>query len=126
MKYTKLGRSNLTISRLTLGTMTFGPRTTEVEAHRILDQADEMGINLIDTSNDYGNPDWGFTETIIGNWIAKSSKNRDRIVLATKVYQEKPEPRQPNEEAGLSAYKIRKQVCNYMTTHRPAELLFQN
>lgn len=118
MKYTKLGKSNLTISRLTLGTMTFGPRTTEDEAHRILDQAVEMGMNLIDTSNDYGNPDWGLTETIIGNWIAKSPKNRDRIVLATKVYQEKPEPRQPNEEAGLSAYKIRKQVEESLTRLR--------
>lgn len=118
MKYSKLGRSNLTVSRLTLGTMTFGPRTTEDEAHRILDQAVDMGINLIDTSNDYGNPNWGQTEAIIGNWIAKSPANRDRIVLATKVYQEKPEPRLPNEEAGLSAYKIRKQVEESLTRLR--------
>lgn len=110
MDYTELGKANVSISRLTLGTMTFGPRTTEAEAHRILDLAVEMGINLIDTSNDYGNPVWGQTEAIIGRWIAKSSANRDRIVLATKVYQEKPGARLPNEEAGLSAYKIRKQV----------------
>lgn len=110
MQYTKLGKSNLSVSRLALGTMTFGPRTTELEAHRILDQAVDMGINLIDTSNDYGNPNWGQTEEIIGKWIAKSPLNRDRIVLATKVYQEKPLPRLPNEEAGLSAYKVRKQV----------------
>ncbi|GAA6179068.1 MULTISPECIES: aldo/keto reductase [unclassified Shimia] len=115
MQYAKLGKSNLTVSRLTLGTMTFGPRTSESEAHRILDQAVDMGINLIDTSNDYGNPIWGQTETIVGNWIAKSASNRDRIVLATKVFQEKPEPRLPNEEAGLSAYKIRKQVEESLT-----------
>lgn len=118
MNYSKLGKSNLTVSRLTLGTMTFGPRTTEDEAHRILDQAVDLGINLIDTSNDYGNPNWGQTETIIGNWIAKSPANRDRIVLATKVYQEKPEPRLPNEEAGLSAYKIQKQVEESLTRLR--------
>lgn len=110
MRYTKLGRTNLSVSQITLGTMTFGVTTPEKEAHRILDCAVDMGINLIDTSNDYGNPQWGTSETIIGNWLAKNPTKRDQIVLATKVYQEKPPPRQPNEEAGLSAYKINKQV----------------
>lgn len=108
MRYKKLGSTNLLVSQIALGTMTFGKRTPEKEAHRILDQAVEMGINLIDTSNDYAN--WGGSETVIGNWLAKNPSKRDQIVLASKVYQAKPEPRRPNEEAGLSAYKINKQV----------------
>ncbi|BFM49790.1 aldo/keto reductase [Marinomonas sp. THO17] len=110
MYYRKLGRTNLKVSPITLGTMTFGVTATEKESHRILDMALDMGINLIDTSNDYGNPNWGASETIIGNWLAKNPTKRDRIILATKVYQEKPAPHLPNEEAGLSAYKIHKQI----------------
>jgi len=115
MQYKKLGPTNLKVSQITLGTMTFGTTTTEKEAHRILDAALDIGINLIDTSNDYGNPNWGASETIIGNWLAKQPSKRDQIVLATKVYQEKPEPRAVNEEAGLSAYKIRKQIDESLT-----------
>ncbi len=115
MQYNKLGATNLKVSNITLGTMTFGTTTNEKEAHGILDLAVDMGINLIDTSNDYGKPNWGLSETIIGNWLSKNPSKRDRIVLATKVYQEKPEPRRPNEEAGLSAYKIKKQVEESLT-----------
>lgn len=110
MQYEKLGPTNLRVSRIGLGTMTFGVTTTEKEAHRILDQAVELGINLIDTSNDYGKPVWGLSESIIGKWLSNSPAKRDKIVLATKVYQEKPVPRFVNEEAGLSAYKIQKQI----------------
>ena len=66
MHYTRLGASNLRVSRIALGTMTFGFRTSEDEAHAILDRAGDMGINLIDTSFDYGAA-WGETERIIGS-----------------------------------------------------------
>lgn len=110
MKNVRLGASNLRVSRIALGTMAFGPRTSEEEAHRILDAAVDIGITLIDTSCDYGAPNWGQTEAIIGSWLANDPAKRDRIVLATKVYQTKPSPLTPNEEAGFSRYKVRRQV----------------
>ena len=57
MKYTKLGKSNLTVSRVCLGTMHFGNRTTETEAFAIMDRALEIGINFFDTANVYGGVD---------------------------------------------------------------------
>jgi hypothetical protein len=69
MEFTCLGRTGLQVSRLCLGTMNFGPRTSEEEAHAIMDLAHETGINFFDTSNRYGSEP-GETETIIGNWFA--------------------------------------------------------
>jgi aryl-alcohol dehydrogenase-like predicted oxidoreductase len=87
MRYTHLGRSGLTVSRLCLGTMNFGPLTGEEESHRIMDAALEAGINFFDTANVYG---WrrgeGVTERIVGTWFAKGGERRDRTVIATKVY----------------------------------------
>ncbi len=54
MEYTHLGRSGLTVSRLCLGTMNFGPQTTEADSHAIMDAAHEHGINFFDTANVYG------------------------------------------------------------------------
>lgn len=104
MKYTFLGRTGLKVSRLCLGTMNFGPRTSEAEAHRIMDRALELGINFFDTADRYGDPQGSRqTEEIIGRWIAKSGK-RDQVVLATKVFG--PMGPGANDE-GLSAYHIR-------------------
>src|ERR671939_336044 len=87
MEYTQLGRSGLSVSRLCLGTMNFGPVTEEPDAHAIMDRAHEHGINFFDTANVYGwGENRGRTETIIGNWFAKDPANRERTVLATKVY----------------------------------------
>jgi aryl-alcohol dehydrogenase-like predicted oxidoreductase len=110
MKYTKLGRSNLTVSRICLGTMHFAGATPEAEAFRIMDRALELGINLFDTANIYGG--YGGTETIIGNWLQQGNGRRDRIVLATKVYQITADPSIPNEEVGISAYKVRKHAAD--------------
>jgi NDP-hexose C3-ketoreductase / dTDP-4-oxo-2-deoxy-alpha-D-pentos-2-ene 2,3-reductase len=113
MHYTKLGRSNMTVSKICLGTMHFGTYTPEEEAHNIMDQALEMGINFFDTANVYGRSDHcGLTEEIIGRWFQKDSRNRDRVVLATKVYGNMIPSPPPNEEAGLSAYKIRKHAAD--------------
>ena len=87
MKYTHLGRTGLSVSRLVLGTMNFGQHTPEADAHRILDGALDVGINLVDTADMYGGTAGpGTTEEIIGRWFAQGGDRRDRTVLATKVY----------------------------------------
>ena len=87
MDYVHLGRTGLKVSRLCLGTMNFGPQTTEAESFRIMDSALERGINFFDTANVYG---WkkgeGWTEQIVGRWLAQGEGRRDKVVLATKVY----------------------------------------
>lgn len=107
MRYEKLGRSNLEVSRVCLGTMHFGTRTPEDEAFDIMDKAMEMGINFFDTANVYGRPETGLTESIIGRWFAQGGGRRERTVLATKVYGNMVEDPGPNEGGGISAYKIR-------------------
>jgi NDP-hexose C3-ketoreductase / dTDP-4-oxo-2-deoxy-alpha-D-pentos-2-ene 2,3-reductase len=87
MDYTHLGRSGLSVSRLVLGTMNFGPQTEEPDAHRIMDRALEHGINFFDTANTYG---WrkgeGWTEQIVGRWFGQGGGRREKVVLATKLY----------------------------------------
>src|ERR1700732_3905391 len=87
MDYTHLGRSGLSVSRLCLGTMNFGPQATEPDSHTIMDRALEHGINFFDTANVYG---WkkgeGWTEQIVGRWFAQGGGRREKVVLATKVY----------------------------------------
>jgi aryl-alcohol dehydrogenase-like predicted oxidoreductase len=87
MEYRRLGRSGLKVSRFCLGTMNFGPHTTELDSWAMMDRALELGINFFDTADVYG---WklgeGWTEQIIGRWFAQGGSRRDRVVLATKVY----------------------------------------
>ena len=111
MDYTHLGRTGLKVSRLGLGTMNFGDVSDEKASFDIMDAAIDSGINLFDTADVYGGPQkpdiekgYGVSEEIIGRWLAASGK-RDRIVLATKVYQ--PMELGPNDR-GLSAYHIRR------------------
>jgi aryl-alcohol dehydrogenase-like predicted oxidoreductase len=104
MDFTYLGRTGLRVSRLCLGTMNFGPRTSEEDAHAIMDLAHEEGINFFDTANRYGTEP-GETETIIGNWFASGGGRRERTVIATKVYGEMGN--WPNE-GKLSALNIRR------------------
>lgn len=112
MKYTKLGRSGLHVSRLCLGTMNFGVDTDEKDAFRIMDAALDVGINFFDTANIYGwGENAGRTEEIIGRWFAQGGGRREKVVLATKVYGDMHDPTDgPNREAGLSAYKIRRHL----------------
>jgi aryl-alcohol dehydrogenase-like predicted oxidoreductase len=106
MEYTYLGRTGLKVSRLCLGTMNFGPHTTEPDSCAIMDQALELGINFFDTANVYG---WkkgeGVTENIIGRWWAQGGGRREKVVLATKVYGDMGD--WPNESR-LSALHIRR------------------
>lgn len=88
MQKRPLGRTGLQVSRVCLGTMTFGEQNTESEAHAQLDRACERGVDFIDTAELYPIPPkaetHGATERFIGSWMAARG-NRDRIVLATKV-----------------------------------------
>jgi aryl-alcohol dehydrogenase-like predicted oxidoreductase len=87
MDFTQLGRTGLKVSRIVLGTMNFGPHTSVEDSHAIMDAAHEKGINFFDTANGYGRAIYpGRTEEIIGEWFAKSPRNREKTVLATKVY----------------------------------------
>jgi len=86
--------------------MNFGPQTGEEDSYAIMDRALELGINFFDTANVYGGKfGEGVTEQIIGRWFAQGGGRRDKVVLATKVYNRMGE--WPNEQ-GLSAYHIRK------------------
>jgi aryl-alcohol dehydrogenase-like predicted oxidoreductase len=118
MDYAPLGRSGLSVSRLCLGTMNFGPLTTAADSHAIMDRAHELGINFFDTANRYGvassppgqvaNNDQshaGWTEEIIGDWFASGGGRRERTVLATKLYGAMGD--WPNENR-LSALNIRR------------------
>ncbi len=88
MIYTKLGNTGLEVSRICLGTMTFGEQNTEKEAHEQLDYAIDAGINFIDTAELYSVPGrketQGSTERYIGTWL-KDRKDRDKIILASKI-----------------------------------------
>ena len=110
MKYTKLGRSQMLVSKVCLGTMFFGERTPEDESFRILDRCLELGINFIDTANRYGGANnRGGSESIIGRWLAQGGGRRDQVVLATKLYGEmREEQHDPNNAAGFSSIKARR------------------
>ena len=79
MEYRLLPKTELKVSRLSMGTMTFGSQVSEPDAHRMLDRCLEAGINFIDTANLYNQ---GGSEVILGNWL---KPRRDKVILASKV-----------------------------------------
>ena len=112
MQHRQLGRAGVKVSPLCLGTMNFGPQTTEPDSFAIMDKAIAEGVNFFDTADVYG---WkkgeGVTEQIVGRWFAQGDGRREQVVLATKVYgdmdsESKPDP---NKARGLSARKIVRQ-----------------
>ncbi len=108
MDYVQMGRTGLKVSRLCLGTMNFGPKTTEEDSFAIMDKAHDLGINFFDTANVYG---WktgeGITEQIVGRWFAQGGGRREKTVIATKVYGKMGD--WPNQSR-LSALSIRQAV----------------
>ncbi|WP_010227521.1 aldo/keto reductase [Gillisia marina] len=88
MKYTTLPNSDIKVSKICLGSMTWGQQNTEAEGHAQLDYALDQGVNFIDTAEMYSVPankdTQGSTEKIIGSWFKKTG-NRDKVVLATKI-----------------------------------------
>src|SRR5438105_168801 len=105
MQITNLGRTGLKVSRLCLGTMNFGPETTEPDSHAIMNKALDLGMNFWDTADVYG---WkkgeGITELIIGRWFAANRARREQVVIATKFHGEMGDG--PNTR-GASAKYIR-------------------
>ena len=87
MDYRRLGKSDLNISAVCLGTMTFGEQNTEAQAHAQLDYAFSQGVNFIDTAELYPVPTraetYGRTEAFVGTWLRK--QKRDQVILATKI-----------------------------------------
>src|SRR3989338_6152865 len=87
MEYTKLGNTELNVSKICLGTMTYGDQNTEPEAHEQLDYAIAHGINFIDTAEMYPVPPkvetYTRTETMVGHWL--KNQPRDQILLGGKV-----------------------------------------
>ncbi len=111
MDYVHLGRTGLMVSPVCLGTMNFGWVTPDDDSHAIMDRALELGVNFFDTADVYGG--WstyaGRCEEILGDWFAKGGGRRDRVVLATKVYnpvERKGEPEPNRDTRRLSAMKI--------------------
>ena len=88
MNYRKLGNTDLDVSTICLGTMTWGEQNTQEEGFEQMDYALDHGINFFDTAELYAVPPrketYGDTESIIGNWFAKTKK-REKVILATKV-----------------------------------------
>ncbi|MDT0269258.1 aldo/keto reductase [Streptomyces sp. DSM 44915] len=104
MQYANLGRTALRVSRLCLGTLNLGVRTTKPEAFELLDTALEVGVNFVDTANHYGWQQYnGFTEDVLGEWFAQGGGRREKVVLGTKVFN--PMSEDPNDR-GLSARHI--------------------
>ncbi len=106
MEYRQLGRTGLRVSPLCLGTMNFGPHTTEPDSYAVMDRAHELGLNFFDTADIYG---WkqgaGITEQIVGRWFAQGGGRRARTVVATKLFGRMDA--WPNNER-LSALHIRR------------------
>jgi aryl-alcohol dehydrogenase-like predicted oxidoreductase len=98
LKYRKLGRTDIDVSLIGLGTMTWGEQNTEAEAHEQLDFALAHGVTLVDTAEMYPVPPkaetYGRTETFIGTWLAKTGRRKD-IVLASKAAGPVRDPKRP-------------------------------
>ncbi len=114
MKYTYLGRTGLLVSRLCLGTMNFGPETSEEDSFMLMDRALELGINFFDTANVYGaEKGEGVTEQMLGRWFAQGGDRREKMVLATNIYNAMGD--WPNQSR-LSARHIR-ESCEQSLRH---------
>ncbi|GAB3476580.1 aldo/keto reductase [Marinomonas epiphytica] len=89
MKYVPLGRTGLEVSRVCLGTMTWGTQNTQQEADQQIEYALANGVNFMDTAEMYSVPptpeSYGKTETIIGDWLSRNAARRNEFVLATKI-----------------------------------------
>lgn len=104
MKPRRLGKSAVAVSDICMGTMTFGSQADEKTAHRVLDASLDAGINFFDTAENYPVPPdekWaGVTEEIVGRWL--KTKNRDAVILATKVCGPSHGWLRASQRAGLS------------------------
>ena len=129
MNYKNLGNTNIKVSTICLGTMTWGEQNTELEAFEQMDFSLDQGVNFWDTAELYAVPPrketYGDTEEIIGNWFEKTKK-RDKVILATKVagpardYLRNGENSftGPNLESALndSLKRLKTRLCRFIST----------
>jgi aryl-alcohol dehydrogenase-like predicted oxidoreductase len=110
MKYRKLGHSDIDVSLIGLGTMTWGHQNTEADAHQQLDYALSQGVNLVDAAEMYPTPTraetWGTTERFIGTWLKKSGRRGD-IVLTSKAVGPARTPQQNHIRDGKSRHDLK-------------------
>jgi aryl-alcohol dehydrogenase-like predicted oxidoreductase len=110
MKYTILPNTDIKISKICLGTMTFGQQNTEADGHAQMDYALEQGVNFFDTAEMYSVParqeTYGSTEKIIGTWFKKSG-NREKIILASKIAGPNPNFAYMREKMDFSATSLK-------------------
>lgn len=118
MKYTNLPNTDIKVSKICLGTMTFGEQNSETEAHEQLDYAINQGVNFIDTAEMYAVPGraetQGSTERYIGSWL-HNRKNRDQVVLATKVAGPNPSLNYIRPNLGFSKAAIYEAIDKSLT-----------
>lgn len=105
MQYGKLGETDIEVSRIGLGTMTFGEQNTEAQAHEQLDYAYDQGVNLVDVAEMYPVPPkaetYGLSERFVGSWLKKTGL-RSKIVLATKIAGPSRQAGRPSHVRGAS------------------------
>jgi aryl-alcohol dehydrogenase-like predicted oxidoreductase len=110
MKYTSLPHTDIKVSKICLGTMTFGQQSTEAEGHAQMDYALEQGVNFFDTAEMYSVPareeTYGSTEKILGTWFKKTGK-REEVVLASKIAGPNPNFNYMREKIDFSAASIK-------------------
>jgi aryl-alcohol dehydrogenase-like predicted oxidoreductase len=115
MKYTTLPNTDIKVSKICLGTMTYGQQNTEAEGHEQMDYALERGINFFDTAEMYSVPaseaTYGSTEKVIGTWFKKSG-NRDKVILASKIAGPNPSFGYMREKLDFSPASIKYAVEN--------------
>ncbi len=115
MKYTTLPNTDIKVSKICLGTMTFGEQNSEAEGHAQMDYALEQGVNFFDTAEMYSVParqeTYGSTEKILGTWFKKSGK-REEIVLASKIAGPNPNFNYMREKNDFSAASVKYALDN--------------
>jgi len=113
MKYSKLGYTDIEVSKICLGTMTYGEQNSEKEAHEQLNYAIDKGVNFIDTAELYAVPSrketQGLTEKYIGTWLT-NRRDRDKIIIGTKVAGPAPNLKYIRNNIGFSAAAIHEAV----------------
>jgi aryl-alcohol dehydrogenase-like predicted oxidoreductase len=111
MQYRLLGNTDIKVSTIALGTMTWGEQNTEADAHSQLDMATDFGVNLIDAAEMYPVPPrpetQGLTERYLGSWLKKSGK-REKLIIATKAAGPARLPHQPKHVRGGHTHFDRK------------------
>jgi aryl-alcohol dehydrogenase-like predicted oxidoreductase len=115
MKYSNLPNTNIKVSKICLGTMTWGNQNTEDEGHAQMDYAIEQGVNFFDTAEMYPVPatpqTQGLTSKIIGTWLKKTN-NRDKIILASKIVGRPSDYTAHIRTTGLSSESIKEAINN--------------